>query len=321
MNIKQSSLALSLVVAGAFMVGSSHPVAAQSAIAPAGDDRFYVELKDSLLSDALEMVFRAAGNPSHIIDDAAKSINVAPIVFNNVAWDSVVRQMANQNGFKMTRNMQGTYIIEPRAPAVDSGFSEGGSPGAGFPGGGFGNGFRGGFPGGGGLGGAGSSVPPSGWNPGASGTQSSGWGSRRRQGLGGQSAVPGNPFGSGAISSTTRVNPQTVPFFGGGGGTGGTTTTTTDAAADKDFHIIPVNHVYVGGILSLFSGNVGVVSTLQFVATAAGQRSGSDAVNNNGNQNNGFGGNQNNGFGGDTSGGFGGNFGNTGSSGIGGITF
>jgi hypothetical protein len=120
----------------------------------------------------------------------------------------------------------------------------------------------------------------------------------------------------------TRINQQTVPMFGGAAGAA---TTATDAGAVKEFRIIPVNHVYVGGILALFSGNVGVVSTLQFVATASAQQS--SQQNGQNGQQGGFGGSQGGGvggIGGDTGGGFGGNTGggfggNTG--GTGGITF
>jgi hypothetical protein len=250
-----------------------------------GDDRFLVELKDTLLFDALKMVFRAAGNPSHIIDDTAKSVSVAPVVFNNVAWDSVVRQMANQNGFKMTRNAQGTFIIEPRVVATEPGFPGGFNPG----------GFN-----------------PGGFNPGGGDGQNRGWAGRRR-GMGGQGAVPGNPFGGEAISPMTRVNPQTTPMFGGAAGGAAT----TDAGAVKEFRIVPVNHVYVGGIASLFSGNVGVVTTLQFVTTASGQQ-GVGQTNQGGQQ----GGQQGGGFGGggDQGGGFGGGGGTSGG-GTGGITF
>jgi hypothetical protein len=122
------------IAAGVLSLSSGHPAQAQSAITPAGGGRFYVELKDATLADALEMVFKAAGNPSHLIDDSAKTVSVASITFNNVAWDSIVRQLANQNGFLVRKNASGTTMIEPRTPPATEGAP--GAPGVpGLPGG------------------------------------------------------------------------------------------------------------------------------------------------------------------------------------------
>jgi len=127
MNISMKNLGTACVVAGVLAV--SQPMSqAQNAVVPATTGRFLVELKDATLADALEMVFKAAGNPSHIIDDAAKEVKIASANFNNVAWDSIVRQLANQNNFLVRKNDAGTTVIEPRNPAPKTGKTPGKTP-------------------------------------------------------------------------------------------------------------------------------------------------------------------------------------------------
>jgi hypothetical protein len=116
MNIKHASSVAALLVAGALLVSAPQQAQAQGTVNPVGGGRFFVELKDASLADALELVFKAAGNTSYIIDDYAKDINIAAITFNNVQWDSIIRQLANQNNFLVRRNETGTYVIEPRTP-------------------------------------------------------------------------------------------------------------------------------------------------------------------------------------------------------------
>ena len=123
---------LTLCAIASAMVSTALP--ARCDVGPAGNGRFYVELKDASLADALEMIFKAAGNPSHIIDEAAKAVNLGAVTFNNAQWDNVVRQLVNQNNFKLYRNASGTYIVEPRVPVAATGTGPGsGQP---FPGGG-----------------------------------------------------------------------------------------------------------------------------------------------------------------------------------------
>jgi hypothetical protein len=138
--IKRNSVAMILTVAGALAAGVSQPAMAQTTVAPAGttavartastipDARYLIELKDISLSDALETIFQTAGNPSHTINEAAKSVYVTSIAFDNTAWDAGVRLLATQNNFTVTRNAEGTYNIQPRG---SNQFGQGGMNGAG----------------------------------------------------------------------------------------------------------------------------------------------------------------------------------------------
>ncbi|MBV9470432.1 MAG: hypothetical protein JOZ57_14435, partial [Abitibacteriaceae bacterium] len=121
--------------------------------------RLYVELRDSSLADALEMVFKAAGIPAALIDQSAQAVNIESMTFTNAPWDSVARQLANNYGFRLRRNEAGTYIVEPRPELMQqNGYgSSGGYPGSGgsYPGSG-GSGGYGGGSGGYGSGGYGS---------------------------------------------------------------------------------------------------------------------------------------------------------------------
>ena len=209
-----------LVAAGALLTGALQPASAQPANTEA---RVYVELRDASLYDALEMVYRAAGNPSHVIDPTAKAVNIGSATFQNQPWTEIVLTLARQNNFRV-RNQGGTYIVDPR-PVPTTGF-----PG-GFPGG-----FQGGFPGAGGP--RGFAGPP--------------------QGFGGPPAGFGGiaTFGNQSVSPsiTTRVSPQTLP--GGRGGLG--------TIAGSEFRLLPLQHVYAGGIAFLFE-DATVLSTQDFV--------------------------------------------------------
>lgn len=149
-----------------------------------------VEFKDTTLNDALELIFKAANNPAHNIDPSAALVPIGQVTLQNIAWDSALRTLANQNGFKVSRGTDGIYIVEPRAPINPQGGSEGGS---------FGSSMRG--PGG-------SMSGPS--NPfGAPGAFGGGFRN--------QSAPQGD------LGVSTQVNAQTAPRFGGGSDAGSST--------------------------------------------------------------------------------------------------
>lgn len=106
------------VLGGALLLAQAGPSLAQNVITPSGNGRFYVELKDASLADALEMVFKASGNTAYIIDEAAKTVNIGAVSFPGAAADAIVRQLANQNNFKVSKNKSGAFVIEPRAPII-----------------------------------------------------------------------------------------------------------------------------------------------------------------------------------------------------------
>lgn len=106
------------VLGGALLLAQAGPSLAQNVITPSGNGRFYVELKDASLADAIEMVFKASGNTAYIIDEAAKSVNIGAVNFPGAAADAIVRQLANQNNFKVSKNSAGAFVIEPRAPII-----------------------------------------------------------------------------------------------------------------------------------------------------------------------------------------------------------
>jgi len=209
--MKQSQALILTALSGA-LLSVSLPARAQTTT------RFSsVEFKDTNLNDALEIVFKSANNPAHNIDPQAALVPIGSLTLQNVAWDSALRTIANQNGFKVSRGADGIYIVEPRAPLVQPG-AQGGSP--------FGAPFgRGGFPG------ATGTIPSNPFGaPGGAGFQN-------------QSAEGVDP----AIS--TQANAQTAPRFGGG--------TDAAAGGDvKKPQLIIVRHIYAGGIALLFGGTV-----------------------------------------------------------------
>jgi len=210
--MKQLSQALILTALSGALLGVSLPARAQTA------SRFAsVEFKDTNLNDALEIIFKSANNPAHNIDPQAALVPIGSVTLQNVAWDSALRTIANQNGFKVSRGADGIYIVEPRAPLVQPG-AQGGTP--------FSAPFgAGGFPG------AAGGVPANPFGaPGGAGFQN-------------QSAEGADP----AIS--TQVNAQTAPRFGGGNDAA--------AGGDvKKPQLIIVRHIYAGGIALLFGGTV-----------------------------------------------------------------
>jgi hypothetical protein len=262
MNKKHLAFGTALALAGIVAAGATRPAQAQGTATPAGDGRFYIELKDAPLSEALEMIFKAAGNQSFVINEAAKAYNIAPITFNNVLWSSAVRQLANQNGFLVRRDADsGTYFVEPRVPVATG--LEGGPGGI----------------------------------PGMPGMMAPGLPGRPLQG-----AAPANPFGGRPGTPTTRVNRQAAPALRPSAGA-------TTADGDKLYRIIPVQHVYVGGIARLFQ-QAQVIDSIGFLvpesATSSGFGGGSSSFSGNRGGGGGLGGGGWGGQGGGL-GGFGGN--------------
>ena len=230
------------------------------------------------------MVFKAAGNPAHIVDDSARSVNVANSTFPNHDWHSIVRQLTGTYNFKFYKNDAGTWVIEPRTPppAANGGFGEGGFPGGSSSGRGSSSGFPGGR-------GGGFNRGPQNNNNGPQGA-----------------VVPANPFGGGGRPQVRNfANPQTAPAFGGGAAGG------ADAGGEeKSFRILIVKHVYAGGIAALFKG-AGLVPTAPFVSPGyanggGNQNGGGGGFGGQGGQQGGFGGQQGGGGFGGGGGGFGG---------------
>lgn len=128
MNIKRSAVAMS-VAAGLCGI-ASHPVQAQEANA-AGEARLVVDLRDASLDDALNMIFKAVGDPTHSIDPAAKTFNIG--TYHNQepkAWNDIVRTLANMGNFSMRRDPgDGSWRIELRAAPTNPNFPGGMSPG------------------------------------------------------------------------------------------------------------------------------------------------------------------------------------------------
>ena len=230
--------------------GAAEPAVADAGNQPAGQLRFFVELKDATLADALEMVFKAAGNPAHIIDDSAKDVNISSSTFPNHDWSSIVRQLTSTYNFKFYKNEGGTWVIEPRFPQQfqqgGGEFSSGSSGGSSS-----GRGGRGGF--GGGSQGSSSSGSQGGFGRGpASGFNGS------------SSSTPANPFGGGSRPQVnTFTNRQTLPSFGGGAAAA------ADTGEEKSFRILTVKHIPARGVAALFK-DAEVIATEVFVQPAGG---------------------------------------------------
>ena len=105
------------------------------------DVPMFVDLRDSSLFDALDMVFRAAGIGNYKIDDRSRNVTIGKASFTNKKWDDVVRVLANDNGFRL-RKIGGTYNVDPKPAPAGTGMP--GMPG-GYPG--MMPGMPGGFPG------------------------------------------------------------------------------------------------------------------------------------------------------------------------------
>ncbi len=114
MNIK-TWVALT-AFAGTAMLSGAQSASAQAASAPSST-RFSVDLKDATLRDALELVFQAAGNPSHVIDPAASQVRIGSVSFKDQEWRDIVRSLANLNKFRFRRE-NGLWIVDPRSTAT-----------------------------------------------------------------------------------------------------------------------------------------------------------------------------------------------------------
>lgn len=304
--MKHLSHALILTALTGAVVGTSLPAHAQTTA------RFSsIEFKDATLFDSLNMIFQGANVANYSIDPSAKDVQIGTITLQNIAWDSALRNLANQNGFKVSRGADGIYLVEPREPVLQNGVPGStpfGAPmvGPGFPG-------------------ANNGVPS---NP---------------------FSAPGGVFGGPGFTNqsatgfepalSTQINAQTNPRFGGtGGATGGD---------DKKPQLVIVKHIYAGGIAQLFN-NSSVIGTAQFVSPDSGGGQGGQGGrggrgggfggggsfgtqslggggggigSTGGFGGGGFGGGSSGGFGGGSTGGFGGGFGGTSGGSTGGFGF
>ena len=298
-------------VAPAPPAATAAPAAPANTVASDSTGRFYVELKGSTLYDAIAMVQQAAGSTDYKVDESAKYVPVEPVTFNNAPWDTIIRRLATDSNFKIVPQKDGSKQIEPRydmnAYGGEGGYGGGyGSSGGGYPGGGYGSS----------SGGYGSSS--GGGYPGG-GTQRGGnqRGGNQRGGDQGSSArggLPASPFSGGNRRQPRQtMNEQTAPGLAGASGAAN--------AEGKEYRVLQVRHVYVGGIASLF-GDAGLITSEQFLipeSALGGNNNGGGGFGNNGG---GFGGggfgNNGGGFGG---GGFGNNGGGFGGGGFGGGGF
>lgn len=119
-----------VIIAGVCTFGMGAVAHAQTVITPISNNRYYIELKDVSLSDALELIFKAAGNPDHRIDEAAKHYFISSLTLTNVDWNDAVLQLVNSKGFKLTRPNGKTYVINPPPAPPQQQQNPGGMPGA-----------------------------------------------------------------------------------------------------------------------------------------------------------------------------------------------
>lgn len=105
-------------LAGTSLLSAGQSASAQEA-SSSSSTRFSVDLKDATLRDALELVFQAAGNPSHIIDPAASQVRIGAVSFKDQEWRDIVRTLANLNKFRFRRE-SGAWIVDPRSSAQRS---------------------------------------------------------------------------------------------------------------------------------------------------------------------------------------------------------
>jgi hypothetical protein len=276
------------VTAGVLGTSGVQTAQAQNAIAPAGGGRFYVELKDATLADALEMVFKAAGNPAHLIDAAAKDVKIASVTFPNVAWDSIVRQLANQNGFLVKKNTTGTTVVEPRvqtpAPGAD-GIGPGGTTPR-VPGGVPANPFGAALEGGEGV----TTFANAQFSETQPGTQGNAqFGGTNRNNRNNNTRTTGNNNNN--RGQRRQLNPE------------------------GNWRLVVIKHIYAGGIANLFADGEVIATDVMVLPESAGSGIGASGGGFGGSGGGGFGG----GFGGGGGGGFGGGgFGGGSSGGFGG---
>jgi len=277
---------------------------------PTGGGRLYVELRDATLADALEMIFKAAGNPSHIIDESAKYTTIPFQTWENKEWGDIVRVLANLYNFKFYRDAQSqAYIIEPRivpqavapvTPQFGSGgatpfgqppagevprnpFQNSGRPAGTAPGNPFQNPAK-----------AANPLPPAGGAPNIFNRPQAlpSLGGNRPGGTLPAGTAPAgadpddstpSPFAQPTIPTTVPTTPFTIPSTAPTaptrpttGGTGTTTGTrpgsskTGKNGEPKEYRVLTVKHIYAGGVATLFGGTVLSAEELIVPATASG---------------------------------------------------
>ena len=202
MNSLKFHLGVCLLVAGAGVSGILRPALAQpatpqSSITALGAGRFTTRFTGVSLADAIEAVYKAAGNPAHAIDATAKTVALGTSTFSDVRWQDIVRLLATQNGFTLRQDASGKYFVEPRSiQSLESDVA---------------------------LAQAKSRTPIV------------------------------------MLKVTAQVNSQTAPSLSDGAG---------GADEGKEYRLVIVRHVYVGGIAQLFA-NSDVISTENFLTPAS----------------------------------------------------
>lgn len=121
MNIKHTVVGIS-AVAG-ILAAAPRPAQAQEAAVEGNANRLTVDLRDASLDDALTMIFKAVGDPTHSIDPAAKTFNIG--TYHNQdpkPWNDIVRTLATMANFKFSRDpADGSWRVEPRVVATTTG--------------------------------------------------------------------------------------------------------------------------------------------------------------------------------------------------------
>ena len=123
----KSQLLTGLVLGG--LLWSARAASAQTVIPATGGRLAVVDIKDSTLKDALDLIFDSAGIKSRSIDASASAIVVPNVVRSNIAWDDLVRSLCLTYDYRFSRNRDGLYVIEPRKPVGLVNPGEGGNPG------------------------------------------------------------------------------------------------------------------------------------------------------------------------------------------------
>ena len=256
---------LSAIVGGLMLVSQGAPARAQTLETRISS----IEFKDASLRWALEMLFKADNTPSYSIDPLAEEVPIGALTLQNITVRNAMNQLLNQNNFKLSRGVNGIYVVEPREPPA----SELGGEST-FPGNPRGGGSDRNVPGNpfGAFGG----VPAT-----RGGVPATRGGDPRSRNQINRQILP---------ALRTQSNSQTRPFGGGA----------ADDTTPPPPQLIQIKHIYAGGIALLFGGSV--LPTLPFVAPASG--SNNFGGNNQQGGQGGFGGQQG-GFGGQQ-GGFGG---------------
>lgn len=220
-QLKKAGLGVAL--AGTCMFCLTSIARAQTVITPVSNNHYYIELKDVSLADALELIFKAAGNPAHRIDEAAQHYYINSLTMTNVDWYDAVMQLVNSKHFKLTRPDGTTYVVEP-PPVTTPPAATPGAPG--MP-------IAPGMPGAPGM-------PPNPFGASLSGDVPVDTVSNAQFGGGGRGG--GNRGRNGRSGGrNNRTDPNSPPYNIDNG----------------TYQLLLVNHIYVGGIARLF--DVGTV--------------------------------------------------------------